>query len=286
MFDQLGLRPEELRKAKVPSEGIRVREYNGPGDGATLSEEEKEKHDPRLDRMAAEKYSSGVGSMIYLSTRSRPDVINTVRELSRYTSRSRKSHKKALMHLLRYIASTMNDGIEFKPPKDRDAQLLIQWYVDASYGDEHSSDGKKKGFSVTGFVGRLCGPVSWGSKMQNHQNSSSMEAEVDAVHDAGLELLWILGICCELRLNPKIEIMEDNSAAKTFLSTGKFTPRSRHMVVRYHRAIDLISTYGWKVVKVDGSKEQIADNSTKNLKFVLFHRFRPYLMGWTYQVEF
>jgi len=65
----------------------------------------------------------------------RPKSANAVRELSRFTRTPRRSHWKALTRCLRYVASNMEQGIEFHPPEGEE-ELTMKFFVDASHGDE------------------------------------------------------------------------------------------------------------------------------------------------------
>ena len=77
---------------------------------------------------------------------------------------------------------------------------------------------------------------------------------------------------------------EDNDGATGFIKTGKFSKLSKQMAVRYHRIVDLVETYGWKVVYCHTLK-MIADLLTKNLAEPGFEKLVPMLMGWSSRVH-
>ena len=271
MFAELKLKYRELKTVAAPAECSRLKPFAGPNQFSDLTEEEKDEYDPRISYAQAEQYQGAVGSLIYLSTRSRPELANPVRELSRFTASPRKSHRKALIHTLRWIANSMDKGIEFHPRHED--EMVLRFWVDASFGDATIHGG-----SCTGFCGQLGGPWTWGSTLQKHKVSGSGEAEIDAVHDGALELLWAVGLCKELRLHPKVIIYQDNTQAEGFLRTGKVSNKTKHISQRYHRSVDLIAVHKWIVERCETDR-MIADVMTKNLSGVKVNTLLPMIRG-------
>uniref|UniRef100_A0A1X7V4Q9 Reverse transcriptase Ty1/copia-type domain-containing protein n=1 Tax=Amphimedon queenslandica TaxID=400682 RepID=A0A1X7V4Q9_AMPQE len=58
-----------------------------------------------------ELYQSAVCKLLYLSTRSRPDIAYAVFSIARFTANPTKEHWKALKHIFRYLVGTINYGI-------------------------------------------------------------------------------------------------------------------------------------------------------------------------------
>lgn len=63
-------------------------------------------------------------------TNTRPDLSFTVQNLSQFLQEPRESHFKALMHELKYVASTMGQGILLKGNE----KLTLQAYSDSDWG--------------------------------------------------------------------------------------------------------------------------------------------------------
>ena len=61
-----------------------------------------------------EMYQSAVGKLLYLSTRTRPDIAFAVSMVAQYTSKPTVEHWKAVKHILRYLVGTVNLGIMFE----------------------------------------------------------------------------------------------------------------------------------------------------------------------------
>ena len=60
------------------------------------------------------RYQSGVGSLLYIVKHSRPDLNNSVRELSKSMDRANEEGYKKLLQVLNFIKYTTDLGIIFK----------------------------------------------------------------------------------------------------------------------------------------------------------------------------
>ena len=60
------------------------------------------------------RYQSGVGSLLYIVKHSRPDLNNSVRELSKIMDRDNEEGYKKLLQVLNFIKHTTNLGIIFE----------------------------------------------------------------------------------------------------------------------------------------------------------------------------
>ena len=58
-----------------------------------------------------EQYQSAVGKLIYLSTRTLPDIAYAVSSVAKFTSRPTQQHWTAVKHILRYLTGTINYGL-------------------------------------------------------------------------------------------------------------------------------------------------------------------------------
>jgi hypothetical protein len=62
------------------------------------------------------KYRSGTGNLLHLMKWSRPDdVLNSVRELSRFMTGATTSHLKAMYRVMTYCVGTKETGLTLKP---------------------------------------------------------------------------------------------------------------------------------------------------------------------------
>ena len=59
-----------------------------------------------------ELYQSAVRKLLYLSTRTRPDIAFAIGTVAKFISKPTEQHWKAVKHILRYIAGTINFGMD------------------------------------------------------------------------------------------------------------------------------------------------------------------------------
>ncbi|KAL0373888.1 UNVERIFIED_CONTAM: Retrovirus-related Pol polyprotein from transposon TNT 1-94 [Sesamum radiatum] len=136
-------------------------------------------------------YSNAIGSVMYLTVSTRPDIAYAVSCLSRYMSNAGTPHWEALKWLLRYLIKTENTGIRFS--KCSDGVKLIG-YVDSNCANDRDSRR-----STTSYVFTLCGAcISWKSQLQNIVALSTTEAEYIATTEAFKEAIWLKGFCLKL----------------------------------------------------------------------------------------
>lgn len=128
-----------------------------------------------------EPYKEVIGSLLYLSTMARPDIIFSVNYLSRFNSKPMTSHWKMVKRILQYIKGTTNFGIFFNGDKNLVA------YSDSDYGGDIYT-----GHSTSGYVLLRGGPVVWVTQKQRLVANSTAEAEYRAAVSAIDYVNWIL----------------------------------------------------------------------------------------------
>ena len=127
-------------------------------------------------------YSELVGSLLYLSVCTRPDISQAVGVLARHMAKPSMEHWTAAKAVLRYIAGTLDCGITF-----RQSNTAVAGYSDADYAGD--TDTRR---STTGFVFILNGgAITWSSKLQPTVAVSTTEAEYMAAAQAVREALWL-----------------------------------------------------------------------------------------------
>ena len=68
-----------------------------------------------LDILNQNKYQSGVGTLMYLVKNSRPDINNSVRELSKCMMRASQENMNILYRVMKYVLDTKDKGLFLKP---------------------------------------------------------------------------------------------------------------------------------------------------------------------------
>jgi hypothetical protein len=210
-------------------------------------------------------YRELVGSLLYLSVCTRPDIAHAVGALSRYMSSPTIDHWRAATGILRYLAGTREYGIVFG-----NGDLDLQGYVDADYAGE--LDTRR---STTGYVFMLSGgAISWSSRLQTTVAVSTVEAEYMGAASAVKEALWLRKLARDIGLEAShVEIRGDNQGALKLLKHSMSTQRSKHIDVMHHFARE-------RVLKGDvkfeycSTEDMAADFLTKAVSPAKFNKCR------------
>lgn len=218
-----------------------------------------------------ENYRNLLGSLLYVSTCTRPDVAYAVNKLTRYQTRSSQEHFKYGLRILQYLFKTKNLKLNFC---NSSSPITLDAFVDSDHGADHV-DRK----STTGLVLRLgTNPILWKSQKQKCVALASTHAEYYALSECVSEILPIKGLLSELKIsitNP-LPIYEDNKGARDLAENGKFCKRSKHIDIRFHFVHDLVKQDKIKVNQIS-SEDNPADILTKALGKVKFQKFRYHL---------
>ena len=125
-----------------------------------------------------------VGSLVWLSISTRPDIANAARAAARYCTVPRAIHWKAALGILEYINGTSEYGITFQ--RETLSGISLE-FADADYATK-ATDRR----SVSGGL-IMCGGASvcWFSRTQKCVTLSTSEAEHVALGHAVKELLFL-----------------------------------------------------------------------------------------------
>ena len=207
-------------------------------------------------------YSQLIGSLMYLSVCTRPDIAQAVGALARYMTAPTLAHWQAAKGILRYISGTASYGITFGGNG-----LTLEAYCDADYAGD--IDTRR---STTGYVFTLGGgAISWSSRLQPTVAASTTEAEYMAAAYAIKEALWLRTLLSELGLDTgTITICADSQSAIKLLKNPVFSMRSKHIDVIYHFARERVTRkdVAFKYIPTD---KMAADALTKPLPSTKFN---------------
>ena len=114
-------------------------------------------------------YREAVGSLMYLSVATRPDITFAVNQASRFLENPTTVHWKAVKRILKYLKGTINHGVYFK----RNAPRKLLAYSDSAYAGDLQIRR-----STTVYVLKLAsGTISWNSQRQQSVALSTTDAE-------------------------------------------------------------------------------------------------------------
>jgi Reverse transcriptase (RNA-dependent DNA polymerase)/Integrase core domain/GAG-pre-integrase domain len=207
-------------------------------------------------------YREVVGSLMYLSVCTRPDISQAVGALARYMSCPMKEHWDAAKAVLRYVKSSTGVGIQFGGSKG------LQGYCDSDYAGD--IDTRR---STTGYAFVLNGGViSWSSRLQPTVAVSTTEAEYMSASSAVKEALWLrkLFVAFGIDATP-VQMFCDNQAAIKLIKHPIASMRSKHIDVQHHFVRERAAR-GEVMFQYCPSSDMIADCMTKPLALSSFQK--------------
>lgn len=215
-------------------------------------------------------YREAVGSLLYISSKTRPDIAYAVSFCSRKMENPTRNDVNNVKRIMRYLKDTKADGIVYR----KTTQLEIAAYSDSDFaGDETTRK------STTGYVVYYCnGPVTWCSRKQPVVALSSTEAEFIAAAECVKELLYIKVLIEQLTSNNlKVILNIDNQSAIAIIKNGQFNKRSKHIDVRYHFIHEKIRENLFKIDYLS-TENMIADIFTKPSNKIKFLKHKNELV--------
>ena len=250
-----------------------------PGIKIVINPDENPRYDDEFTKQA---YQSGVGSVQYLASQTRPDIAEAAGLLARFNTKLNWQCWQALKHLLKYLSGTKNLGIPYR----KNGALEPVTYADANWA------GRDPGCHLTsGYIIMMAGaPVSWRSARQTSVSQSTTKAKYISTSDTACELVWLNNLLTNTGLlekeneNKNIRTVElcsksakevnvDNKGVIDLAKSESIGKRSKHIEVRFHILRDLVEKNEIKLTYVD-SNSNLADGLTKPLPKTPFKIFR------------
>jgi hypothetical protein len=234
----------------------------------------KDMPSPLLSYLEQRTYRQAVGSLLYASIATRPDLATAVREVSRFMQAPRQAHWTAVKRIFRYLQATRSMGISFAGDDRKDTAL--RGYADSDWGNNVDNSRSVSGYAFLIYNG----VVSWRSKLQDTVATSTCEAEYVTVYFAGQEAIHLRRVLRTLHQSQLLPgptpIHEDNAGCIKLAHNPVFHKRTKHIKIKYHFIRELI-TDGTVALPYIPTEEQIADIFTKPLGGIKFAKFRRQL---------
>ena len=126
----------------------------------------------------SERFREAIGALLFISTRTRPDIAAAVGILARKRQSPTREDWIYVKRIMRYLKGTMSLGLKFCWRKDLELPI-IEFFADADWAGD-SSDRKSTSWTVITVNGT---PVVWNSKKQVCAAPSSTEAEYVSISE-------------------------------------------------------------------------------------------------------
>jgi transposase InsO family protein len=212
-------------------------------------------------------YQSAVGSLLYLSIGTRPDITYAVSSVGRFCAKPTKQHWMAVKRIMRYLKGTLNFGLLYKKSGLKDC---------IGYSDSDWAGDIDDRRSTSGYLFLISGTaISWRSKKQTCVALSTAEAEYMALASAAQEAIWLRQLVTDLRNEPTEPtlILEDNQAAICIAKDPQFHGRAKHIDIKYHFIREQVNN-GTVELRYCRTDDMTADMLTKGLSRDQFIKLR------------
>ena len=212
-------------------------------------------------------YQSAVGSLLYLSVATRPDITYAVSNVARFCAKPTNQHWVAVKRIFRYLKGTQQYGLLYGKSNSNNCV----GFSDADWGGD--LDDRK---STSGYMFQVGGTaISWRSKKQTCVALSTAEAEYIALASAAQESLWLQQLLVDLKNEePKsVTIYEDNQSAISMAKNPQFHGRTKHIAIKYHFIREQVNSKTLEL-RYCRTNDMIADMLTKGLSGEQFEKLR------------
>ena len=203
-----------------------------------------------------------VGELLWLVTRTRPDVAYITSRLAQMVLKSPRMVVKLSDQVWRYLKATREEGLSFSPQKGEgwagEDQLGLEAFSDASFAPGG-------GTSIGAVVIRWNGAVmQWRAGRQPYPTLSAAEAELTEATEALVMGDSFDALVSDLYHGYPKTVLVDNMAAINLLTEESGVWRTRHLRLRAHHMRWRITRMDWRVAHCPGLV-MIADIGTKPL---------------------
>jgi hypothetical protein len=219
-----------------------------------------------------QEYMCMVGSLIYLSVVTRPDIAYAVGRAGQAMANPTQADLVSVKRILRYLQATREIAITYS----RSGNARLEGYTDSDWAGDK---GTRR--STSGYVFTLAGAaISWASKCQQTVALSSCEAEYIAASSAAQEVVYLRTLLHGLKHEQEgpTVLHQDNQGAiaigKDFVSNR----RTKHIDIRYHYIRERVEK-GDIELKYLSTEEMIADCLTKPVGKQILDRAMIQLFG-------
>jgi len=216
-------------------------------------------------------YAALVGSLMYLSQCTRPDLAYSAGLLARLMAQPTEEAWTAAKGVVKYLRATPDVGIVFGATADAKV-LHTVGYTDADYAGDVNN---RRSTSAYVFI-LYGGAISWSSKQQRTVATSTAEAEYMAAAACVKEAVWLRGLLCDLNVCDVSDaqlLYTDNQAALSLLKNPQVSGRAKHIAIHYHFARERVQM-NEDVFEYISTSEMVADALTKALPKLKLEKFR------------
>ena len=212
-----------LNKYKMSDCKARATPCELPGSVSTQQQLSDQNLDPK-------KYREIVGSLIYATTCTRPDIAWVVSRLSQNLASPRDIDWIMLKHVLRYVKGTVSYKLHYTK---YDGVLALTGFSDSDWASCTEDRRSTSGYCF--YMNINCSPVSWKSKKQPTVALSSCEAEYMALGLSTQEAIYLQRFTTDFDLSTDpVLLYSDNQGALDLVKNPVNHARTKHIDIKHH----------------------------------------------------
>jgi uncharacterized protein (UPF0332 family) len=224
-----------------------------------------------LGKELSDKFHTITAQLLFLTMRSRPDILTAVAFLTTRVSCPDVDDRYKLRRVIQYLRVTRDLFLTLEP----EDLHVYKWWIDASFA-VHPNLRSHTGATMSNGKGCL---ISLSSK-QKLNTRSSTEAELVGVDDCMGKILWTKNFMESQGYNVHTTAYQDNESAILLEKNGKASSskRTRHINIRYFFITDCVQKGNINIEHCP-TKDMLGDFFTKPLQGYLFKKLRSLIMN-------
>ena len=201
-------------------------------------------------------YHEAVGTLMYASLGTRPDITYAVQTVSRFSKNPGNAHWEAVKKIFRYLKGTKDLWLSYGGQ-----QKDLVGYADA---DGNMAEDRH---AISGYAFLLHGgAISWSTKRQEIISLSTTESEYIAATYASKEALWLRSLITQLfdTSLTATTLFSDNQSAIALTKDHQYHARTKHIDIRFHFIRWIVENGSLRLIYCP-TGEMVADTLTKAL---------------------
>ena len=214
---------------------------------------------------------SRVGSLMYATTSTRPDIAFPVHQLCKCLHKPTPAIMDEIDHVLSYLARNADIGLTYSKEHVR-----LAGFADASWEAKHSTSGW--------LVKWQSAALTWGSRKQKSIALSTCEAEIIALSEATKDVVYLRRLVKGLQAEESspTPLSTDSKSARDVSYNPEHHDRMKHVQRRHFFVRDMVEAFEIEVPYVP-TNENPADFFTKPMENATkFREFRKAIMNTPY----
>ena len=192
------------------------------------------------------EYQSVIGKLNFLEKSTRPDLMSSVHNVTRFSADPKVSHSQAVKRIGHYLLGTLTKGIDMTPDPSKGLEVFADADFCRLFNPETALYDPVTAKSRTGYIIMYMNcPIVWASKLQTETMLSTCEAEYTAcskVLGAAIPLMNLINEAASLGIPIKQDkaniycklFCDKNTGAVELLKLPKIQPRTKHINARLH----------------------------------------------------